>query len=341
MFHSFRILKVLGIILTVVGWTYIIHLIINYYKDSKKRVKVQVQPSTQIQRIPYTIPDQFPMSTNTDKGTSIRSEIETIKTFEPEPSTSAQAQRELRLQKQKENFIIQIDGKALDLQKLTARLLAISKLKFVTEEDWLTITILVDREEICFESEAKSLLIDLFNSDLSILQPNDWDSIQALNDLEVNIYARKYDQSKRSSFNKKSGKTKKSAIKRKSTVIQQEIDQVEEIERIDSVVLQVELNEDQSNVQCLSNLQNILKLNTQRFNTDVTNTKFDILAGLTFAFLVIFVAIFFQKYGMDALSFSPIFFHGIIYPFLVCIHNEQIRKFVLNHFCPDVNDYNL
>ena len=160
---------VLPTILTIVSMTYFCHLTITFCKESKGRTKIHLQPIAQNERLAYTIPDQFPTSLfQNPPEVSVVSETNSgsVEKFEPQPSTSAQAMKELRLQKQKENFIVQIDGEAFDLQKLTARLLAIKELKFVLEEDWLMITDLVGREEIYFESEAKGLLIDLSNSDL-------------------------------------------------------------------------------------------------------------------------------------------------------------------------------
>ena len=389
-------LRLLAITLFIVSMTYFCHLNIKYFKESKGRPKIHIQPIPQNKRLPYTIPDQFPMSSfpnrpevsfvaDTNLGkieqfepqpstsahiqpiaqkekipytipdqfptallqappeVSVVSETNSgsVEKFEPQPSTSAQAMKELRLQKQKENFIVQIDGEALDLQQLTARLLAIKELNFVLEEDWMMITTMVDREEIYFESEAKTLLIDLSNSDLSLLQPNDWDSIKALDELEASIYTMKYDQSGLLSFSKTSKPKKSKCLTKSIVIIEQNDEQDNQIEVIESVVLQVDPMAAAEDVQCLPKLQQMIKLNTQRFNPDVTTTKFDLLMFLTGIFLITLVAVWSGNNVSQNLSLTTVFCAGFVSPCLICILNDRLGKFVLDYFCPNVIDYNL
>ena len=151
----------------------------------------------------------------------------------------------------------------------------------------------------------------------------------------------KYDQSRLLAF-RKTSKPKKPKCHAKSIGIMEQNDgQENQIRVIESVVLQVDPMPAAEDVHCLPKLQQIIKLNTQRFNPDVTTTKFDFLMILTGIFLLTLVAVWSGKNVYQALSFTTVFCAGFVSPCLTCILNDRLGKFVLGHFFTNIIDYNL
>ena len=82
---------------------------------------------------------------------------------------------------------IQIDEQEIFSEYLLARLKAINELKVATGTDWNDMNMLIKNDQVIKNREIGILLVDLLNSDLTILQPFEWDKIEELNVLEASF----------------------------------------------------------------------------------------------------------------------------------------------------------